>query len=132
MEITRRAALAGAAALTAAPAAPIRTQAKPSIKLGMLADLSGPYNETTGAGTVACARQAATEFNPGSYGFDVQLIQADHQNKADVGASIARQWFDQGVDAIVGVPTSSVALAVAQIAKQRTRSCLTPRPSRLI
>ncbi len=124
MQLTRRGALAGAAALTAAPIARARAQAKPVIKLGVLTDLGGTYRDTTGPNSVVCTRQAVTEFDPTGKGFEVQVLQADHQNKPDVAASLARQWFDQGVDAIIDVPTSSVALAVAQIAKEKNKIML--------
>lgn len=124
MLLTRRGALAGAAASTAVPLLRARAQAQPKIRLGVLTDLSGTYRDTTGPNSVACARQAVAEFNPGSHGFDVEVIEADHQNKPDVASTIARQWFDQGVDAIVDVPTSSVALAVSQVATQKNRILL--------
>ncbi len=124
MQLTRRGALAGAAALTAAPLVHARAQAQPAIRIGVLTDLGGTYRDTTGPNSVVCTRQAITEFDAASHGFAVDLLQADHQNKPDVAASIARQWFDQGVDAIVDVPTSSVALAVAQIAKEKNKIML--------
>ncbi len=124
MQITRRGMMGAAAALSAAPVLRARAQAKPMIKLGVLTDLSGTYRDTTGPNSVVCTRQAVTEFNSPAHGFGVELIQADHQNKPDVASTIARQWFDQGVDAIVDVPTSSVALAVAQIAKQKNKIML--------
>ncbi len=124
MHLTRRAALAGAAALTATPLAAARAQTKPAIRVGVLTDLSGTYRDTTGPNSVACARQAVSEFNPGAHGFQAEVIQADHQNKPNVASSIARQWFDQGVDAIIDVPTSSVALAVSQVAKEKNKILL--------
>ncbi len=123
MQLTRRGALAGAAALTA-PLVGARAQARPKIRLGVLTDLSGTYRDTTGPNSVACARQAVEEFNPSAHGFDVEVISADHQNKPDVASSIARQWYDQGVDATVDVPTSSVALAVAQVSKEKNKIML--------
>jgi branched-chain amino acid transport system substrate-binding protein len=124
MELTRRGALAGAVALTAAPIARARAQARPKIRLGVLTDLSGTYRDTTGPNSVACARQAVEEFNAPSHGFDVELISADHQNKPNVASSIARQWYDEGVDATVDVPTSSVALAVSQVSKDKNKILL--------
>jgi branched-chain amino acid transport system substrate-binding protein len=124
MEITRRAALAGVAALSAAPLARARAQGKAPIKLGVLTDLSGTYRDTTGPNSVICVKQAVAEFNPSSHGFSVEVLQADHQNKPDVASSIARQWFDQGVEAIFDVPTSSVALAVSQVAKEKNKILL--------
>ena len=94
-----------------------RAQARPVIKLGVLTDLSGPYKDATGPGSVALTRQAVQDF--GDHGFDVEVISADHQNKPDVGAAIARQWCDAGVDAVIDVPTSSVALAVNQIVREK-------------
>ncbi|MEO8713467.1 MAG: ABC transporter substrate-binding protein [Acetobacteraceae bacterium] len=124
MQLTRRGALAGAVALSATPLVSARAQARPALKLGVLTDLGGTYRDNTGPNSVVGTRQAVAEFDPASKGFDVEVIQADHQNKPDVAASIARQWFDQGVDAIVDVPTSSVALAVAQIAKEKNKIML--------
>lgn len=123
MRITRRDML-GAAAASALPLVKARAQSKPNIRLGVLTDLSGTYRDTTGPNSVLCARQAIKEFNPESHGFTVDLIQADHQNKPDVASSIARQWFDQGVDAVIDVPTSSVALAVGQVAKEKNKLML--------
>lgn len=124
MSISRRGLLGAAAAISATPIIGARAQAKPTIRLGVLTDLSGTYRDTTGPNSVACARQAVSEFNAGSHGFSVDLIQADHQNKPDVAASIARQWCDQGVDAIIDVPTSSVALAVSQVVKEKDKILL--------
>ena len=72
---------------------------------------------------VLCARQAVQEW--GDHGFDVELIVGDHQNKPDIGAGLARQWIDQGgVDVVVDVPTSSVALAVNTVCKEKDRAFL--------
>ncbi|HTW68950.1 MAG TPA: ABC transporter substrate-binding protein [Acetobacteraceae bacterium] len=124
MDLSRRHVLGGAAALTAGPVIRARAQSKPVIKLGVLTDLSGTYRDNTGPTTVACAKQAIEEFNPSSHGFQVDLREADHQNKPDVAASIARQWYDEGVLAAIDVPTSSVALAVAQVAKEKNKIML--------
>ncbi|MGA9867173.1 MAG: ABC transporter substrate-binding protein [Acetobacteraceae bacterium] len=124
MHLTRRGALAGAGALTVTPLLSARAQARPKITLGVLTDLGGTYRDNTGPNSVACARQAVEEFNPSAHGFDVDVIVADHQNKPDVAASIARQWYDQGVDCTVDVPTSSVALAVAEVSKEKNKIML--------
>ena len=87
------------------------------IRLGVLTDLSGTYRDNTGPTSVAATQLAIAELKSG-LGFDVALISADHQNKPDIAASIARQWCDQGVDAIIDVPTSSVALAVGEVTKK--------------
>ena len=124
MQVSRRLLLGGAAALSTVPLLRAHAQAKPKIRLGVLTDLSGTYRDNTGPGSVACTRQAVTEFNPSAHGFDVEVISADHQNKPDVASTIAREWCDQGVDALVDVPTSSVALAVAQVVKEKDKIML--------
>src|SRR6476619_5068713 len=87
--------------------------AQVSVKLGVLNDRSGIYSDLTGEGSVIAARMAVEDFKAAEKGIKVDIVAADHQNKPDVGAGIARQWYDQdGVDAILDVPTSSVALAV--------------------
>ena len=123
MSIARRTMLTGAAALSAAPILRARAQAKPLIRLGVLTDLSGTYRDNTGPTSVAAAQLAIEEMKP-HLDFDVELISADHQNKPDVASTIARQWFDQGIDAAIDVPTSSVALAVAQVAKEKDKIML--------
>ncbi len=101
-----------------------RAQARPKIKIGVLTDLSGTYRDNTGPTSVAASELAVREF-AGQREFDVELISADHQNKPDIGAAITRQWFDdQGVDVVADVPTSSVALAVAEIARQKDKIML--------
>jgi branched-chain amino acid transport system substrate-binding protein len=114
--------------LTAAAATPFARLARaqtPALKLGVLNDQSGPYRDDGGMTSVACARQALVDFGVPGKGLNVELIYADHQNKPQVGASIARQWFDQeGVDAIVDVPTSSVGLAVNSICREKNKVML--------
>ena len=121
MRLTRRD-LMGAAAASAAvlPAGRARAQA-PTLKLGVLTDLSGPYKDIGGPLSTDCARLAVAEF-AASKGLNVQVVQADHQNKPDVGAGIARQWFDRdGVDVILDVPNSGVSLAVSGVAKEKNK-----------
>ena len=96
-----------------------RAQAANTIRLGVMTDMSGLYRDSVGPGSVALTQQAVQEF--GNRGFGVEVLQADHQNRPDVGANLVRQWFDQGVDAVVDVPTSSVALAVNQIAREKNK-----------
>ncbi|MDO9712614.1 ABC transporter substrate-binding protein [Paracraurococcus lichenis] len=91
-----------------------------TIRLGVPVDMSGMYRDVTGAVSVAAVRQAIQDFGP--RGFNVELVAADHQNKPDVGLSIARQWFDRdGVDALVDVATSSVALAVNDLVREKNK-----------
>jgi branched-chain amino acid transport system substrate-binding protein len=124
MPVSRRGLLTSAAAIAAVPLIRARAAETPTIKLGVLTDLSGTYRDNTGPTTVACVKQAIEEFNPSAHGFAVDLREADHQNKPDVAASIARQWYDDGVLAAIDVPTSSVALAVAQVAKEKDKIML--------
>ncbi|TDR94842.1 ABC transporter substrate-binding protein [Enterovirga rhinocerotis] len=97
-------------------------QAQISVKLGVLNDRSGVYSDLGGEGSVVAARMAVEDFKAESKGIKVEIVSADHQNKPDIGASITRKWYDQdNVDVILDVPTSSVALAVAQITKEKNK-----------
>lgn len=124
MILSRRTMLGATAAVAALPRIG-HAQAKPKIKLGVLNDMSGTYRDDGGPNSVVCTKQALIDFGIPAKGFDVEVISADHQNKPDVGASIARQWFDQdGVDAIVDVPTSSVGLAVNEVCREKNKLML--------
>jgi len=93
-----------------------------SVKIGVLNDMSSLYSDIGGIGSVAAAKMAVEDFNPSAHGMKVEIINADHQNKPDIGANIARQWIDvDHVDAIADVPTSSVALAVADVVKEKNK-----------
>ena len=95
------------------------------VKLGVLTDLAGVTADITGKGSVAAAEMAVEEIGGTVLGKPVQVISADHQHKADIGLSIARRWFDvEGVDAIVDVPNSGVALAVQNAAREKKRIAL--------
>jgi branched-chain amino acid transport system substrate-binding protein len=121
MTISRRAVLTTAAA-TALPLARARAQAEPVLKIGCLTDLSGPYKDLAGPGAIAAAHQALEEYGVSAKGMKVEVLSADHQNKPDIGTSIVRQWFDRdGVDLIVEVANSGVALAVAGVAKEKNK-----------
>jgi branched-chain amino acid transport system substrate-binding protein len=101
-----------------------------AVRIGMLEDMSSLYSETTGPGSVYAARMAVADFGGKVLGKPIEILQADHQNKADVGSAIARRWIDnEGVDVIVDVPTSSVALAVQFITKERNRVLLASGPA---
>src|SRR5271168_1738786 len=104
MSITRRALVGTAAAASTLPIIRARAQSRPLIRIGVLTDLSGTYRDNTGPMSVLCTRLAAEEFNAGAHGFDVEVLQADHQNKPDNASTITRQWFDQGVDVVSDVP----------------------------
>ena len=89
-----------------------------AVKIGVLNDMSGPYADITGASSVAAVQMAVEDFGGSVLGRKIEVIAADHQNTADVGASIARRWYDQdGVDVIIGLGASSVALAVRSYAR---------------
>ena len=120
MQINRRTLLGSAAAAAAVPLVrPARAQGKP-IRIGVMNDGSGPYRDIAGLASVAGVRLAVQEM-AGSV--NAEVLYADHQNKPDVGAGIARQWFDRdGVDLIMDVNTSSVALAVNQVCKEKDRA----------
>ena len=93
-----------------------------TIKIGVLNDMSGLYSDLSGQGSVAAARMAVEDFGAAAKGMKVEIVSADHQNKPDVGSNIARTWFDvDKVDVIVDVPTSSVALAVNEIAREKNK-----------
>ncbi|WP_029032446.1 ABC transporter substrate-binding protein [Salinarimonas rosea] len=116
----KRTLLAGlsAVALAAASGAAAQTE----VTIGVLNDQSGLYSDLTGQGSVWAARKAIEDFDPAAHGLEVELVFADHQNKPDVGSSVARQWYDvDGVDMIVDVPTSSVALAVNELTRERNK-----------
>jgi branched-chain amino acid transport system substrate-binding protein len=90
-----------------------------TVKIGVLNDRSGVYADLSGEGSVTAARMAAEDFGAEAKGIKVEIVSADHQNKPDVASTITRQWIDQdGVNAIVDVPTSSAALAVNEITKE--------------
>src|SRR3954447_26088039 len=113
MNLSRRSLIATAAALPAPGLfASARAQAAPTLKIGCLTDMSGPYKDLAGPGAVSATHQALAEFGVSGKGFTVEVLVADHLNKPDVGTTIARQWFDRdGVDLIVEVANSGVALA---------------------
>src|SRR5438105_3128580 len=93
-----------------------------TVKIGVMNDMSGLYADISGQGSAEAARMAIADFGGTVNGKKIELITADHQNKPDVGGAIARQWYDNDkVDAIVDVPTSSVALAVQDVARERKK-----------
>ena len=99
------------------------------IKLGVLTDMSSLYTDLAGQGSVVAARMAVEDSGIEKRGVKVEIVSADHQNKPDVGSAIARRWYDaEGVDAIVDVPNSGVALAIAQITKDKNKVFLASGP----
>ncbi len=95
------------------------------VKIGVLTDESGVFSALSGAGSVEAARMAIEDFGGKVAGKPILLVDADHQNKTDLGAEIARRWIDsEGVDVIVDVPNSAIVLAVQEIAKEKNRVLL--------
>jgi branched-chain amino acid transport system substrate-binding protein len=96
------------------------------VKIGVLTDLSGPAEDATGKGSVTAAQMAIDDFGGKVAGVPIELISANHQLKADVGAGLARQWYDsEKVDLIVDVPVSAVGLAVQEVARDRHKLFIT-------
>ncbi len=122
MNLSRRGLLAASTAATAMPLFGARAQKRPSLKIGVLTDLAGPYQDIVGPVAVDCVRQAVADFGVSDKGFDVEVVIADHQNKPDVGATITRQWYDRdGVDIVMEGGSSAVALAVSAVAKEKNK-----------
>jgi branched-chain amino acid transport system substrate-binding protein len=101
-----------------------------TIRIGVLNDQSGLYADIAGTGSVWIARKAVEDFGAAAKGMKVEILSGDHQNKPDIGLSIARQWFDvDKVDAIADVPTSSVALAVNELIRDKNKVFLAVGPA---
>jgi branched-chain amino acid transport system substrate-binding protein len=93
-----------------------------TIKIGVMNDMSGTYADLSGQGSVIAARMAVEDFGAAAKGMKVEILGADHQNKPDIGSNVVRQWIDvDKVDVIVDVPTSSVALAVNGIVREKNK-----------
>jgi branched-chain amino acid transport system substrate-binding protein len=116
----------GTLVATLAVAAPAIAQVSDGvIKIGVLNDQSSLYADLAGQGSVVAARMAVEDFGADKKGMKVEIVSADHQNKPDVGSSIARQWLDvDKVDVIVDVPNSGVALALNQIIREKGKALL--------
>ncbi|MGA7323612.1 MAG: ABC transporter substrate-binding protein [Rhodomicrobium sp.] len=117
--------LLGIAAMLTNPSGAQAEISNEVVKLGVLTDETGVFSSLSGPGSVEAARMAAEDFGGKAAGKPIEIIHADHQNKTDVGAAIARRWIDvEGVDAIVDVPNSAIVLAVQQMAKEKNRVLL--------
>jgi branched-chain amino acid transport system substrate-binding protein len=126
--LTTRLALVATAFLCTVGAA--SAQEDDVVKIGVLTDMSGLYSDITGPGSTAAAKLAVEDFNPAAHGMKVEVIGGDHQNKPDIGANLARQWYDvDHVDVIVDVPTSSVALAISEITREKNKVFLGSGPA---
>ncbi|WP_454619002.1 ABC transporter substrate-binding protein [Bradyrhizobium cenepequi] len=119
--------LAVSAALAATPAAAEISGGV--VKIGVLTDMSGPYADNVGAGAVLAAKMAVEDFGGKVAGVPIEVVSADHQNKADIGLGIARRWYDtEGVDTITEVVSSAVALAVQQLSRDKNKVLLATGP----
>src|SRR6266852_2365355 len=96
------------------------------VKIGVLTDLSGPASDATGQGSVLGAQMAVDDFGGTVAGKKIAVISANHQLKPDIGAEIARRWYDtEQVDVILDVPISAVGLAVQEVARTRQKLFIT-------
>jgi branched-chain amino acid transport system substrate-binding protein len=118
--IFKRKVLAAAAVLAFSAGAAHAQISGNVVKIGILTDMSSLYADLSGQGSVLAAKMAVEDFKAKEKGLNVEVVFADHQNKADVGSQIANKWYDsEGVDVIVDTPNSGVALAVNQITKDK-------------
>ena len=123
--LTLAAAVGAALAATFAPTAQAQISDN-AVRIGVLTDLSGVYSDVAGKGTVVATQMAIDDFMAKEKpGFKIEMVSADHQNKADIAANKAREWFERGgVDVASELVTTSVALAVQKIAKEKNRIAL--------
>jgi branched-chain amino acid transport system substrate-binding protein len=125
----RRTLLAAGAAMLATPAL-AQTAPGPVLRLGILGDLSGPYRDLSGLGTMACVQQAVADAAAAGIRPRVEILHADHQHKPDVGMQIARQWIDrQDVDVILEVNNSAIALAITDLVRDKDKVFLATGPA---
>ncbi len=128
MKLMSRSAVMVAALMCTMAAA--QAQSQVSVKIGVLTDMSGLYSDIGGVGSLAAAKLAVEDFNPAAHGMKVEVVGGDHQNKPDVGANLARQWYDvDHVDVIADVPTSSVALAISEVTREKNKVFLGSGPA---
>lgn len=111
-------------ALQAAPPAVAEIPGR-LLKIGVLTDMSGPFSEQAGKGSVVAAEMAAEDFRKEAGDLKVEIVSADHQNKVDVGTALARSWLDRdGVTAVVDLPNSGVALSISSLLNEKNRVTL--------
>jgi hypothetical protein len=123
-DFNRRQVLAGAGlAGTTLIGVPRRSHAQVQvIRVGVLADFSGPYRSTSGPTSLAAAQQAVEDLGMAQRGIRVEVLQGDHQNRQDAALALARRWIDQdGVDMLCEVNNSAIALAVANLVREKDR-----------
>ena len=113
--------LAGAATLAIAAAAQAQVS-NDVVKIGVLTDLSGTYSDLAGPGSVVAVKMAVEDFGGKVLGKPIEVVSADHQNKGDIAANKAREWFDRdNVDMIIDLVSTSTALAVMKVAKEKNK-----------
>jgi hypothetical protein len=121
MRVSRRGFVTGTVAAGMLRTSRARSQTPQPLRIGVLTDLTGFSRNNGGPTAVACTRQAVQDFDPEAHGLKVEILMADHQNRPDIGLSIARQWYDQGVDVIVDVNNSAVALGLISLAEDKDK-----------
>lgn len=105
--------------------AALSAQAQDAVKVGVLTDMSSIYADISGEGSVKAVQLAIEDVGGSLLGKPIEVVSADHQNKADIGTNIARQWYDlDGVSAILDVNNSAVAFGVGQIAEEKKELAL--------
>ena len=110
------------AALAVALACGTASAQQINVKIGVLTDMSSLYADVTGPGSLLAAKMAATDFMKDNPNVKIEVIGGDHQNKADIGTQLANQWYDvEKVDMIADVPNSGVALAIAQVTRDKNK-----------
>jgi branched-chain amino acid transport system substrate-binding protein len=113
----------GLAALAVAFASSTALAQQVTVKIGVMSDMSSLYADIGGPGSTAAAKLAIADFQKDNPNVKVEIVSADHQNKADVGSSIVNKWFDtEGVDLVIDVPNSGVALATSEIARVKNKA----------
>lgn len=122
----RRHFISALGAIIAAPSIVRAAAPERPFKFGVLTDMNGIFSDGTGRGSLIAAQIAVEEFGGKVLGRPVEVISGDHQNKPDIGASIAREWYDVGgVDVILDVPVSSIGMAVQKIATDKNKMFIT-------
>jgi branched-chain amino acid transport system substrate-binding protein len=116
--------------LAAFPVGAIAQTPDEPVKLGVLDDMSGPYAENSGQGNVLAVRMAIKDFGGTMFDKPIELVSGDLQNKVDIGMAVARKWFDiEHVDAILGMGSSGVAIAVQGLALEKNKITLSTTPA---
>ena len=121
--LRRRGVIAGGLLAAGLPR-PARARDAGTISIGVLNDQTGPYSDSGGPGSVLSAQMAVNDFGGTIHGKRIEILSADTHNKPDVAASVARQWYDSGVDVIVDLPVTPIAAAVQEIAREKIRSVM--------